>query len=280
MSFRRINFFRGLFMRAEDWKTEQNYHIEKQRLHTRAFHSPGVVREFDNSSKESLKVSLLDTGAIVVQPGYAVDARGRDLCLPDVKELSLPTSTGTVDKDMFIYIAFHEEETDPRESRLNPADRGNAVMAESVKVGWADEPPDNLERIELARVQSRAGRRFTREHIDSSHVKFSGAGQAGVRVLSGTIEITPTKTPQFTSEDPKFLIEAFSDGQGLPATIYLANVIPWAGRKRVPARIQWRVESSLPDAGGLQYHLYIKNFGTEPVDVKYEVFRLNFGSLG
>jgi hypothetical protein len=280
MSFKRINFFRGLFMRAEDWTTEQNYHMEKHRLHTRAFHTPGIVTGGDEDLKESLKVSMTDTGVILVQPGYAVDGLGRDLRLPEGKELPLPSGMGNEkDKELYIYIGFEEEKTEPRESKLNPAERNEAIIHEHPKVGWTDHEPDNIEKMELARIKWRPDRRITREHINTSKVRYAGTRQQGYRVKEGKQEIPPSQSPSFTLDDDNVLIESFKDGRGVAGCVYVANVVPSPAGKATDARIAWRIEALLTEGKGLEYYLYFKNFGTENVNVGYEVYRLSLGHL-
>jgi len=279
MSFRRINFFRGLFMRAEDWTTEQKYHMEKRRLHNRAFHTPGIVTGDDDELREALKVNVTDTGAVIVLPGYAVDGQGRDLRLLEAKELPSPSFTGNAEKEIYIYLAYEEEKIDPRESKLNPGERGEAIIHERTKVAWTERPPDNHDNIELARIMWRPDRRINRAHINTSHVRYAGTRQAGCRVLRGEQEITPSQSPAFSLDDQNALIETFKDGKELPGSVYVANVVPFSAGVAANTRIAWRIESSLSLARELKYHLYFKNLGTENVNVRYEVYRLSLGHL-
>ena len=43
--FKRINYFKGFFVQAEDLQQAETYHIEKLRLHNRCLHTPGVVAD-------------------------------------------------------------------------------------------------------------------------------------------------------------------------------------------------------------------------------------------
>jgi hypothetical protein len=69
----RVRFFFGQLLTANDFETEQTYHIIMRRLHNRLLHGAGIV--------EGLRVSADDdqSGAVVVlSPGFALDGLGRD----------------------------------------------------------------------------------------------------------------------------------------------------------------------------------------------------------
>jgi hypothetical protein len=285
MSFRRINFFRGLFMTADDWRTEQNYHIEKNQLHNRTFHTPGVVTGDNDELRESLKVSATQAGALLIQPGYAVDGLGRDLRLLDPKELVIASNEGPKeDTQLFIYITFEEERSETRESRLDPAQRDDAIVVERAKVHWTKDEPDNHKRLELARIDWQPGRRITQKHIDTSHVKFAGARHRGgqaVRVKHGEIELNanPAGTGlTFGADDTKVLIQTFEKQEDALNAVYVANVFPNLDQTASDARIFWRIESQFtrpPATPQIAYYLLMKNFGSQAVKVQYAVFRLN-----
>ena len=41
--FKRLRFFTGFFTTARDWEAEQNYHLEKLKLHNGGLHTPGII---------------------------------------------------------------------------------------------------------------------------------------------------------------------------------------------------------------------------------------------
>src|SRR3979409_638379 len=87
--FKRINFFKGFLTTEHDWNDAERYHIDKHRLHTRLMHAPGVVFGYEGEVK-CIARSRGDL-SVEVQPGYAVDAQGRDLRMfdPEIKTLVL-----------------------------------------------------------------------------------------------------------------------------------------------------------------------------------------------
>ena len=78
-----LNYHYGMLLGAADLRTEQGYHVGKQRRHARTLHGRGVVC--------GLAVSLdLAEGEVRVEPGLALDARGRELALDAAQCVSLP----------------------------------------------------------------------------------------------------------------------------------------------------------------------------------------------
>ena len=68
----RNRYFTGKLLDASDFEQEQAYGRAKHRRHNRLLHGSGIVSGFGVS---------LDGGAIVVEPGVAIDAEGEELVL-------------------------------------------------------------------------------------------------------------------------------------------------------------------------------------------------------
>ena len=64
----RVSYFFGQVLGEDDFKTEQNYFIEKHRLHNRHLHGWGVVN--------GLEVSVDKGNVVHVSPGIAIDCAG------------------------------------------------------------------------------------------------------------------------------------------------------------------------------------------------------------
>src|SRR5262249_33715679 len=122
----RMNFFKGLFTTAEDWQKEQEYHIEKRKLHSRNFHTPGVVK----GEGADFKVTAGGNQKLLVQPGYAVDGHGRDLYLNELTEVSVAADLNRQGQKGYIWIAYAEEQCEHRPSHLDPDKSGFARCRE------------------------------------------------------------------------------------------------------------------------------------------------------
>jgi hypothetical protein len=151
--FQRINFFKGLFMKTEDWQKEQQYHMEKQRFHNKYLHTPGVV----DDCLERLCVTVSDTGnKLIIAPGYAIDGEGRDLYVPEPKEIDIQDlQSFNPPTTIYITIRYSEnfQDKDKRENETNPMYSGYAYVSEDPQVEITDREPDNYNSIELARVR-------------------------------------------------------------------------------------------------------------------------------
>jgi len=103
-SLRRVNYFTGRLLSAEDFGAEQAYHREKSRLHNRRLHGSGVV--------SGLTVSL--TGgtsrpAITVKPGVGIDPTGNELELD--AERSIPI--GVKARAFLVVLRYVERPVEP-----------------------------------------------------------------------------------------------------------------------------------------------------------------------
>jgi len=92
----RTHFFAGRMLSAEDLTREQQYHIEKRRLHNRYLHGWGVVA--------GLKLSLKPGPTVVVEPGLAIDCAGNEIVLEAPQTLDIAALSGR----HFIVIRYVE----------------------------------------------------------------------------------------------------------------------------------------------------------------------------
>lgn len=82
----RTHFFDGKVLSAEDLTREQQYHLEKRRLHNRFLHGWGVVA--------GLGLSLKPGPTVVVEPGLAIDCAGNELVLEAPATLAIGGLSG------------------------------------------------------------------------------------------------------------------------------------------------------------------------------------------
>jgi hypothetical protein len=101
---KRLRYFAGQVLSAEDFREEQQYLIRRRHSHNLALHGSGVVT--------GLSVSVSgDTSSpsVVVEPGLALDPRGREV------ELAAPVAVqlGKPGCSHYVIIEYAERETDP-----------------------------------------------------------------------------------------------------------------------------------------------------------------------
>lgn len=281
--FKRINFFKGLFMKVEDWRKEQEYHMEKQRFHNKYLHTPGVIMD----CLESLKVTVTENNTkLRIGAGYAIDGEGRDLYVPEVKEVFLPDlQTLRLPGTYYISIRYTENLTDRRDVTANPEYSGSASVAEDTIIEVTNVEPDNKENIELGRVSLTAHATHVRnapesgisgpDEIDYSHVPAAGAMNRAELTSLALSDISDklidTKVVVIAGtrkqEDTNILIEQYPKDKTEP--MYLVFTQSLDG-----ARTRWSIECSDNDQGTLDYTLHIRNESNRTTTVMCRVFRL------
>lgn len=79
---RRLNYFPGRLLTAEDYQAEQSYWLGRHRSHARHLHGSGVIC--------GLGVTPSGSGGVTVEPGRAIDGFGREIVVPEPREMSDP----------------------------------------------------------------------------------------------------------------------------------------------------------------------------------------------
>jgi hypothetical protein len=102
---KRNNFFSGRVLSAEDFQAEQQYFLEKHRLHNRLLVGFGIVTGLEVSTDNSAK----DKNMIRIDPGLAIDCLGREIMVCERLEINVPGNAET----KYVCIRYAEEETDP-----------------------------------------------------------------------------------------------------------------------------------------------------------------------
>jgi hypothetical protein len=282
--FERLNFFKGLFLQAEDWQREQGYHKEKRRFHNKYLHTPGVAF----GCLDDLKVVTSPEGtSLIVSPGYAIDGEGNDLYLSKAKEIKLPPiQSFHPPTTVYIALRYNEKEVDMRVNEANPQYSGYAFTAEGIVLEVTPAQPDNNIRIELARIELSENPELIRNAVDISnpgpdeidlrYVRGAGAragtrhrdltlSDLGTRVMDTTIQVRPENRKQ---EETIVLIEELE--KDTPQPMYLVHV-----QSMDSARIQWWIECTPEeDSDVTEYTLHIKNYANHSTTVMCRVFRM------
>ncbi|MCP5049033.1 MAG: hypothetical protein GY940_17820 [bacterium] len=282
--FERINFFKGLFMEAGDWRKEQDYHIEKRRYHNKFLHTPGVA----SGSLGDLRVSVSSSGTtLVAAPGYAIDGEGRDLYVPEAREIKLPPLQAfNPPSTVYVVISYREKETEKRNSDANPDYAGYAFVAEDTLIEVTTKEPDNLLYIELARIRLSEDPETVRDavspdspgfdEIDLNHVPEAGTRIVSTRkaltlsdfsekLMDTTIEVRSTSRKQ---NDTNVLIEKIVESDDSIPPMYMVTVQSLDG-----APTQWWIEST-KNRKTSDYTLHINNDSSRTTTVVCRVFRM------
>jgi hypothetical protein len=99
----RPNYFSGRLLGAQDFREEQQYHVDKHRRHLQALHGAGVVRGLDASISP-------DGSSVTVNPGLAIDSSGREIILGEPVVITPPAG---LPSPSWLVVEYAERGVDP-----------------------------------------------------------------------------------------------------------------------------------------------------------------------
>lgn len=105
--FRRVHYFDGRFVSAEDFQAEQQYFNDKLKQHNRCVHGYGVV--------SGLKVSVV-ANIMRVCPGVALDCAGNEIVVCKPVEMGIPEQAG----DVYVNLYYRRCRTDVEATSPEP----------------------------------------------------------------------------------------------------------------------------------------------------------------
>jgi len=138
---KRVNYFDHQFLREQDFKDEQAYHIESRRLHNRLLHTLGVA--------EGLEVRRKGDREVVVEPGVAYDREGREIVL------QMPTNhdvTLFTEHSKFYLTIAYKERSEKADFRSSGGVENYTRITEAGEIGLAPQPPEDGSVIPLALI--------------------------------------------------------------------------------------------------------------------------------
>src|SRR5262245_46747435 len=98
----RVRYFAGKLLTAEEFESDQEYHLARFRRHNRFLHGWGIVT--------GLRVSTDGKTTIAIEPGLAIDCAGNELVLAEAIQLPLSGLSGK----HFVAICYCEQLVSPQ----------------------------------------------------------------------------------------------------------------------------------------------------------------------
>lgn len=103
MAIKRMNYFNGEFLKEDDFKVEQQYHVDMLRAHNRSLHSWGIANGLD--------IFKIGERKVTIKKGMAIDASGRQIIVEaDIEERISDYITAP---ELYVTISYDEVDTDP-----------------------------------------------------------------------------------------------------------------------------------------------------------------------
>ena len=167
-SHKRLNYYTGQLLNADDFKDEQLYHVDTIRSHNRNLHTWGIAR--------GLNVEKIGTKNVTISRGMAIDGLGRQMVLDELREIDLSKSTAS---SLYLIISYQEEQTDFREGE---GDKAYTRISEECVIEYDTNEPDELSmKIILAKLI------FDREKDTLSYIDLEE--RRNVKNIGGDIEV-------------------------------------------------------------------------------------------
>lgn len=123
---KRPRYFVGQLLTADDFRAEQQYHLDRQWQHNRMLHGYGIVVGLE------VGLEVADNGStrVIVSPGFALDGWGRELVVTEPLSVFLPGDR----HDLTIYLKYVEQDDDDDDTKAVAPRSGSASVIESALV--------------------------------------------------------------------------------------------------------------------------------------------------
>lgn len=149
---KRVNYFAGQILGAQDFRDEQAYVIEKRRQLNRALLGRGIVAGLSVSVPAGSSAAI-----VIVEPGLAIDDRGREIELRVAVSLDIP-SAGS---HHYIIVEYTERGTDAVALPTATSETVASRIEEGVVVRFSDD--DDAAGVSVGRV-ARSGSGWRVDH--------------------------------------------------------------------------------------------------------------------
>ena len=138
---RRVNPYRGLVVDENTWAEAHDYHRDHLRLHSLAFHSPGVIAGLE------VRPTPSQAGSVDIGAGVALDGEGNMIVVGQDRRIPFD---GIEPGDVYIVLSYYENRVnaDSGAPKGAPANR----IVESYKIEPQNKPAEEPD-IELARMR-------------------------------------------------------------------------------------------------------------------------------
>ncbi|MEK3715857.1 tail fiber domain-containing protein [Paenibacillus sp. FSL R7-0333] len=157
---RRMSYFDGLFLNAEDYKLDQEFHLRLQRLHNRYLHTWGIVCGLKvlPSAKpgESMKVSIaegLALNLVLVKNGDKYESISQEILIYEGHpDNPVNLSEYNANENIYIWVSYEEVGAE----RSIERGQGEQIhIWERGKISHGTTKPEGTDTILLARVVPR-----------------------------------------------------------------------------------------------------------------------------
>jgi hypothetical protein len=178
----RPQFFNGERLFAEDLQGLEGFNREMRWLHNRSLHQPGIGNGFAVRGRKGDRT-------VTVEPGYAIDAQGREIVLVDTEELDVPPVAGESDGSAVFYdlaILYPDDATlEVVETRAGVcAPRGVVRLREKPVFCWV-----RLKRTEAGSTATAQNGSQIKESLAAADARLRAAIEQGMFLVLARAEV-------------------------------------------------------------------------------------------
>lgn len=150
---KRMRYFDGLLLEAEDYKLDQEYQMRLQQLHNRYLHTWGIVAGLEvEPSVKYLQVTVKEGIAINQTVTANGESTSQYIYITDNHpDRAIDLSDYSSGEDLYIYVSYEEEFLDKDDLEKGKGKEIHISERGRIKIAKA-KPPDQMANVILARV--------------------------------------------------------------------------------------------------------------------------------
>lgn len=290
----RLHYFDKQFLKAEDFTTEQEYHLEMRRRHNRVLHTKGVA--------EGLQIKKKDNKTITIKAGTAIDGDGNEIVLLKDFPISLEdTIKYPKDSTVYIFASYVETKDKPQPETSNDPNLStrffeNAVIkAETKDPDTADPGRKDPKIVRLGRLKFDQNGNVPDQDVNvPDNAQFLNKNfreEAAAKIPDFSISIQQltnkevakgTKTIEAGAElsVPTYSIEVSQVSSASPGSNISAFLLVYAYSTTEGAIFNWRQQyktERLPTDNSLmmrQYVIFQNELTDKKIDLDYKIYAL------
>ncbi len=198
---KRVNHFQYMFMQEDDFKDEQNYHVNKSLWHNRLLVGKGIYdTEFDGTP--GLSVSVDESySRLTISRGAAVDGYGHQILVESAMEEPV---SGLAPGVYVVWLRYREEGTDPVNVPLLGTSENTRILEHcTLEILKEDDEEVDQNNVKLARLTVTEEGETRSIEIDTKVSESRDVTLINyVRLMSLIEELQHPKGPEITSVAP------------------------------------------------------------------------------
>jgi hypothetical protein len=270
----RLHYFDNQFLKAEDFTTEQEYHLEMRRRHNQVLHTKGVA--------EGLQIKKTSDRVITVQAGTAIDGYGKEIILLKDLPISLADKTDFPNNSTIYVSASYSEKRQKPQPDTSTDENQTTRFFENAVIKADKTAPDVNDKLMV-----RLGR-FQLDQLGNvpDESQFFNTGfreEAAAKLPTFSISIQQLKTQvvaegtQPIAAGAEFRVPTYSIGVSSTSQNIGAFLLVYAYSKNEEATFNWRQEYKTERLEGdsefmhRQYVIF-KNETRQQMNLQYKIY--------